>query len=167
MEKNKMNKNSIPTKIKNELYNAIEESRKEYLAVQKENAFLGNKSATYTRTRILDFGTMIKLLISMRGGCIDKELHEAGLNVSASAFSIICGSHPSSFFAKSITGFLCAGSSAGSDLYTILELLPVRSITFSANSIIVNSHGFPKLTGPVNPSLLFIIRHIPSTKSST
>lgn len=86
METVKMNKQSIPEKIRNDLYNAIEMARKEYIAEQKENALLENKSANYTRTRILDFEVMMKLLISMQGGCIDKELHEAGLNVSASAF---------------------------------------------------------------------------------
>lgn len=86
MEIIKMNEPSIPEKIRGDLYNAIEKSRIEYIAEQKENKLLGKKNANYTRARILDFEIMMKLLISMQGGCIDKELHEAGLNVSALAF---------------------------------------------------------------------------------
>lgn len=81
-----MDTQSIPIRIKNDLYKAIEEAGKEYIAEQEQNAFWGDKSQNYTRSRTLDFETMMKLLISMKGGCIDKELHEAGLKVSASAF---------------------------------------------------------------------------------
>ena len=81
-----MDKQSIPTGIKNDLYNVIKGAGKEYMAEQKENAVLGNRSLNYTRTRKLDFETMMKSLISMQGGCLNKELHEAGLKVSASAF---------------------------------------------------------------------------------
>ena len=38
------------------------------------------------RSRKLDFATLTKLLITMDGGSLAKELHSAGLDVSASAF---------------------------------------------------------------------------------
>ena len=88
MEVISMDNQSIPVMIKNDLYDAIDRSEKQYINEQKESALLHfeTKYANYTRTRKLDFNTMAKLLISMQGGCIDKELHEAGLKVSASAF---------------------------------------------------------------------------------
>lgn len=81
-----MDKGLVPIRVRNDLYNVIDKSRKEYAVRQKENADSGNKSVNYTRTRILDFNTTVKLLVSMQGGQIAKELYKAGLKVSASAF---------------------------------------------------------------------------------
>jgi hypothetical protein len=46
-----------------------------------------------------------------------------------------------------MSGRRCFGSSAGKGQYTIGTLLPVRSLTSAASSNILNSSGFPKLTG--------------------
>lgn len=82
-----MSTKSIPDKIRDELYSVIEDAQKAYYTEQQQNTLLsGNKLADFTRTRKLSFEIMLKLLISMQGGCIAKELHRAGLNVSASAF---------------------------------------------------------------------------------
>lgn len=75
-----------PVRVKNDLYRAMEEAEKAYILEQAQNAFFGNKLRNYTRTCTLDFKAMMKSLISMKGGCIAKELHEADLKVSASAF---------------------------------------------------------------------------------
>ena len=40
----------------------------------------------FSRKRILDIETMIKLLLSKHGGSLQKELHETGISVTASAF---------------------------------------------------------------------------------
>ena len=59
------------------------------------------------------------------------------------------------------------GSSGGNGFLTIFDFEPVALITFSASSRIVNSTGFPILTGPVNSSGVAIIFSNPSTRSST
>src|SRR5213079_1354185 len=51
-----------------------------------------------------------------------------------------------------MSGCRCMGSSLGSGLKTISDLLPVFAITFRASSRMVNSSGFPRLTGPVKSS---------------
>ncbi len=70
-------------------------------------------------------------------------------------------------FAFVISGCLCLGSSSGNDLYIILLFDFVFLRIFSANSIIVNSEGFPILIGPVIEFSVCIILYIASIKSST
>lgn len=81
-----MNTQSIPDRIGQELYNAIEYARKEQAAFQEQNILYGHKPVDFSRARILDFNTIIKFLIYMQGGSLQKELYKAGLAVSASAF---------------------------------------------------------------------------------
>jgi hypothetical protein len=60
------------------------------------------------------------------------------------------------------------GSSCGKSLKIILLLLSgIIAITFSANSLIVNSMGLPILTGPTKPFSFSIILVIPEMRSST
>jgi len=40
----------------------------------------------FQRNRVLNLKTMVNLLLSMQGGSLNKELHQAEMNVSASAF---------------------------------------------------------------------------------
>ena len=68
---------NIPDRVKTELNLAIAEAARTY---QKEN------DRYFSRNRILDVETMLKLLISMQGGSLQKELHEAGISATASAF---------------------------------------------------------------------------------
>ena len=68
---------NIPDRVKTELNLAIAEAARTY---QKEN------DRYFSRNRILDVETMMKLLISMQGGSLQKELHEAGISATASAF---------------------------------------------------------------------------------
>ena len=81
-----MNTQSIPDRIGQELYNAIEYARKEQAAFQEQNILYGHKPVDLSRARILDFNTIMKFLIYMQGGSLQKELYKAGLAVSASAF---------------------------------------------------------------------------------
>lgn len=81
-----MNTQSFPDRIRRELYNAIEYARKEQSAFQEQNILHGHKPVDFSRSRILDFNTIIKFLIYMQGGSLQKELYKAGLKVSASAF---------------------------------------------------------------------------------
>ena len=77
-----MKEENIPLLVKNQLNEAIAKTIKFHKA-----AFV-HQAANFSRKRKLDIGTMIKLLISMRGGSIDKELQSAFPHekVSAAAF---------------------------------------------------------------------------------
>ncbi len=77
-----MKEENIPLLVKNQLNNAIIETIKFHKA-----AFV-HQAANFSRKRKLDIETMIKLLVSMRGGSIDKELQSAFPHekVSAAAF---------------------------------------------------------------------------------
>lgn len=55
-------------------------------ALANTNRELGEQEALFFRNRILTAEKMIKLLLSMQGGSLQKELHDAGVNVTASAF---------------------------------------------------------------------------------
>ena len=68
---------NIPDRVKTELNLAIAEVVRTY---QNEN------DRYFSRNRILDVETMLKLLISMQGGSLQKELHEAGISATASDF---------------------------------------------------------------------------------
>ncbi len=57
------------------------------------------------------------------------------------------GSQPSSSRARVMSGRRCFGSSTGSGLKTISDLLPVSVDHSSANSRMVTSFGLPMLTG--------------------
>lgn len=73
---------SIPTILKQELDEAIS------IAIDKYKEEYGEiKKSNFSRKRVLTKETMIKLLLSFGGGSLNKELHEAGINVTASAFS--------------------------------------------------------------------------------
>ena len=72
-------KECIPDKVKTELNFAIAEAIRIY---QEENK--GTKQ--FSRNRALNIETVIKLLLSMRGGSLQKELYEANISTTASAF---------------------------------------------------------------------------------
>ena len=74
--------------------------------------------------------------------------------------SVVVGVHPSRFFAREISGGLRFGSSCGRGRRAIALLLSgIISRTFCASALIVRSSGLPRLTGPTNPSSLFIRRN--------
>lgn len=62
---------NISDRVKTQLNLAIAEAARTY---QEEN------DRYFSRNRILDVKTMMKLLISMQGGSLQKELHEAGMD---------------------------------------------------------------------------------------
>lgn len=72
-------KGTIPDKVKTQLNLAIAEAVRQYYKEQEEHK-------NFSRKRILDIATMIKLLLSMHGGSLQKELHEAEISATASAF---------------------------------------------------------------------------------
>ena len=73
---------SVPEILKQELDKAIS------IAIDNYKREYGElKESNFSRKRILTKETMIKLLLSFGGGSLNKELHEAGINVTASAFS--------------------------------------------------------------------------------
>ena len=73
---------SVPEILKQQLDEAIS------IAIDKYKREYGEtKESNFSRKRILTKETMIKLLLSFGGGSLNKELHEAGINVTASAFS--------------------------------------------------------------------------------
>ena len=73
---------SVPEILKQELDKAIS------IAIDKYKREYGEvKESNFSRKRILTKETMIKLLLSFGGGSLNKELYEAGINVTASAFS--------------------------------------------------------------------------------
>ncbi len=72
--------NSTPNELKENLDIAIQEAVADYLANNK----LYNPH--FSRKRVLTMDEVIKLLISMQGGSLKKELYDAGVAVTASAF---------------------------------------------------------------------------------
>ena len=77
------------------------------------------------------------------------------------------GCHPSFSCAMDMSGFRITGSSCGRGFRTSSDFDPVISSTISASSMMVNSTGFPRLTGPVKPLGVFISLMKPSIRSST
>ena len=69
-----------PDNIKDELNKAI------FDAVEKSGEYQLDRNYGFTRNRSLTMEKVIKLLLSMNGGSLQKELYAAGVNVSASAF---------------------------------------------------------------------------------
>lgn len=75
-----MNTGISPNAIKRELDEAVLQ------AVQNPNREFGEQEFNFHRNRILTGGKMIKFLLSMQGGSLDKELHDAGIFATKSAF---------------------------------------------------------------------------------
>jgi len=77
-----MKEENKPLQVKNQLNAAITETVKFH-----KTAYI-HQAANFSRKRKLDIETMIKLLISMRGGSIAKELQSAFPHekISAAAF---------------------------------------------------------------------------------
>lgn len=72
---------SVPTIFKQQLDEAIS------IAIEKYKREYGEaRENNFSRKRILPNETMIKLLLSFGGGSLNTELHEAEINVTASAF---------------------------------------------------------------------------------
>ena len=74
------NNKNIPDLVKEQLNNAIKQIVEQCKA---ENVGQGQ----FTRDRKLSMETMIKAIISMQGGSLNRELYELGIKVSAAAFS--------------------------------------------------------------------------------
>lgn len=72
--------NSTPNVLKDNLNSAIQEVVADY----KENYRIDNPD--FSRQRVLKMETVINLLFSMQGGSLKKELYDAGISASASAF---------------------------------------------------------------------------------
>ena len=72
--------NSTPNELKENLDIAIQEAVADYLTNNK----LYNPH--FSRKRVLTMDEVIKLLISMQGGSLKKELYDAGVAETASAF---------------------------------------------------------------------------------
>lgn len=66
--------------IKNHLNTAISQ------AISNPCKEFGEQECNFMRKRTLTAEKMIKLLLSMQGGSLNKELYDAGINVTASAF---------------------------------------------------------------------------------
>lgn len=75
-----MSKKTTPNIIKSELDTAISQ------AITNTNREFGEQECQFFRNRVLTAEKMIKLLLSMQGGSLQKELYDAGINVTASAF---------------------------------------------------------------------------------
>lgn len=74
--------NSTPNVLKENLDSAIQEVVSDF----KENYHINNHNTDFSRKRVLTMETVIYLLLSMQGGSLKKELYDAGVAVSASAF---------------------------------------------------------------------------------
>ena len=74
--------NSTPNVLKENLDSAIQEVVSDF----KENYHINNHNSDFSRKRVLTMETVINLLLSMQGGSLKKELYDAGVTVSASAF---------------------------------------------------------------------------------
>lgn len=72
--------NTTPENLKEKLDFAIQEAVNQYHEEHEHNN-------TFSRNRTFDMATIMKTLYSMKGGSLNKELHELGINASASAFS--------------------------------------------------------------------------------
>lgn len=72
--------NSTPNELKDNLDIAIQKAVADYMADYKLNNTL------FSRKRVLTMDRVINLLLSMQGGSLKKELYDAGIEVTASAF---------------------------------------------------------------------------------
>ena len=96
-----MKEENIPLQVKNQLNAAITETVKFH-----KTAYI-HQAANFSRKRKLDIETMIKLLISMRGGSIAKELQSAFPHekISAAAFVKQRGKLPHKDFENILEAF--------------------------------------------------------------
>lgn len=74
--------NSTPNVLKENLDSAIQEVVSDF----KENYHINNHNSDFSRKRVLTMEAVINLLLSMQGGSLKKELYDAGISVSTSAF---------------------------------------------------------------------------------
>lgn len=74
--------NSTPNVLKENLDSAIQEVVSDF----KANYRIDNHNPDFSRKRVLTMETVINLLLSMQGGSLKKELYDAGISASASAF---------------------------------------------------------------------------------
>jgi hypothetical protein len=72
--------NSTPNDLKEKLDIAVQTGVSQYIAENKMY------NSYFSRNRVLSMDKVIKLLLSMQGGSLKKELYDAGVNVTASAF---------------------------------------------------------------------------------
>ena len=72
------NTNNFPRMLKYRVQKAIDKAVSDY---RKEYP----DGKDFQRNRVLDLKTMVHLLLSMQGGSLNKELHQAEINASASA----------------------------------------------------------------------------------
>ena len=89
-----------------------------------------------------------------------RDLHEVGTLAQG-------GTVAAPVFANVMSGLRCFGSSLGNGRNTMVDLDPVKRMTSSASSSMVNSTGLPRLTGPTTSGPEFIMRTKPSIRSST
>lgn len=73
-------KSSVPGKVKASLNEAIADA----VAMRQKEA--GKADRSFSRKRTLSIETMFKLLLSMHGGSLKKELVDAGIDATSSAF---------------------------------------------------------------------------------
>ncbi len=73
-------KSSVPGNVKTDLNEAIKE------AVDMRQETAGKADRSFSRKRVLSIETMFRLLLSMHGGSLKKELLDAGIDATSSAF---------------------------------------------------------------------------------
>ena len=124
-----MKEENIPLLVKNQLNKAITET----IAFHKA-AFV-HPAANFSRKRKLDIETMIKLLISMRGGSIDKELQSAFPHEKVSAAA----------FVKQ------RGKLSHKDFGNILDVFNTKGTIFSAIPVALLQGGVTALSVLIKP----------------
>lgn len=72
--------NTTPDALKYQIQDAIAKAIETY-----RNEY-PNEKTYFSRKRVLTFEKMVNLLLSMQGGSLNKELYDAGIDVTASAF---------------------------------------------------------------------------------
>ena len=71
--------NTTPMVLKHQIEEAIAKAVADYRKDYPNNT-------GFTRKCVLNMETMVNLLLSMQGGSLKKELYDAGIDVTASAF---------------------------------------------------------------------------------
>lgn len=77
--------NTTPDILRQQLTDAVADAVSDYQEDFRENN-AKTINTDFTRKRVLTMETTLRLLLSMQGGSLKKELHEAGIDVTASAF---------------------------------------------------------------------------------
>lgn len=72
--------NTTPDALKHQIQDAIAK------AIETYRNDYPNEKSYFSRKRVLTFEKMVNLLLSMQGGSLNKELYDAGIDVTASAF---------------------------------------------------------------------------------